>query len=57
MIDPKQGPLFPPSLNAELATPSRRHPAKRASADTASETERAGERPFAPKRQFSVVGS
>ena len=57
MIDPKQGPLFRTSRNAEPSSPSRPHPAKDASADTASDSERAGERPFPSKRHLSVVGS
>ena len=53
MIDPKQGPLFRTRHNAELSA----HPAKHASADTAPEPKSAGKRPFASKRQFSVVGN
>ena len=57
MIDPKQGPLFRTSRNAEPSGPSRPHPAKHASADTAPDPERAGKRPSQSKRHFSVVGS
>jgi hypothetical protein len=57
MIDPKQGPLFRTSRNAEPSGPSRPHLARHASADTAPDPERAGKRPFPSKRHFSVVGS
>jgi hypothetical protein len=57
MIDPKQGPLSRTGRKAALSVPSNPHAAKGAPADTAPELERAGKRPFAAKRQFSVVGS
>lgn len=57
MIDPKQGPLFRTRRDAEPTGSSRPHPAKRASADTASEAKRTGGRPSTSKRHFSVVGS
>ncbi len=57
MIDPKQGPLFRTRHKAEMSASSRPHPAKHTSAETAPEPKSAGKRPFASKRQFSVVGS
>ena len=57
VIDPKQGPLFRTRHKAEMSASSRPHPAKHTSAETAPEPKSAGKRPFASKRQFSVVGS
>jgi hypothetical protein len=57
MIDPKQGPLFRTGRHVEPSAPSRPHPARRASADTAPKPKSVGKRPFVSKRQFSVVGS
>lgn len=55
MIDPKQGPLFPPRRDAVAPKFSFRDPGG-VSADTMSERKVGGARPFASKRKFSFVG-